>query len=97
MLFEKTKPICSFRVRCSAFCGKENDKKKPESGVYSCSPHEIAYPLRDKTIISRGKFVVNLKKQSQFIRAAFGVLRAAERKKAKISPNQVFIRVHPMR
>ena len=29
--------------------------------VYSCSPHEIG-----KTVISRGKFVVNLKKQTQF-------------------------------
>jgi hypothetical protein len=35
---------------------------------------------------------VRLKKQSQFIRIAYSVLRIAERKKAKMSVNLVFIR-----
>ena len=40
-------------------CAREGGYGK--FGVYSSSPHEIG-----KTVISRGKFVVNMKKQSQF-------------------------------
>jgi len=61
----KTKPIqsqsISYCVLRDAYCGKEKGKNAHKFGVYSCSPHEIG-----KTVISRGKFVVKLKKQSQF-------------------------------
>jgi len=36
--------------------------------LYSCSPHEIACPLGGKTVISQGKFVVNLKKQAKIMK-----------------------------
>jgi len=38
--------------------------------LYSCSPHEIC-----KTIISQGKFVANLKKQTQFSKGQIRVKR----------------------
>jgi hypothetical protein len=46
---------------------KGKRKNESKSGVYSCSPREIG-----KAVISRGEFVVKLKKQSQF---AIGVNR----------------------
>jgi hypothetical protein len=88
-LFEKTKPILSFSVLSAADCvwipafaGMTNNKY----------PRLSALILRLRS--GRRLRLMNLKKQSQFIRIAYCVLRIAERKKAKMSVNLVFIRVN---